>query len=313
MTVFTSALEQMAFLFLLIALGYLLRKLKAIPDNSASVLSKLENNVFIPALMFGTFAGGFTLSKISSAWQYLLGGAVVVSVSIPIAIVASRLCSKDDYIRKIYTYGLSFSNFGFMGNAVVKAIFPEVFPDYLILVLPLWAAIYVYGVPSLLIPSENGKGNILSRLKAFLNPMFISMAIGMVIGIASVRLPSFFTSAVDTLGDCMSPVAMVLTGITVAEIDLKKALSDLSIYAVSAVRLIIIPLIFIAALTFIPIPMPLAICILCSVAMPLGLNTIVVPKAYGLDSTTASGMALVSHVLSCGSIPLIFMLFEKLL
>ena len=40
--------------------------------------------------------------------------------------------------------------------------------------------------------------------------------------------------------------------------------------------------------------------------MPLGLNTIVIPNAYGKDTTVASGMALISHVLSVISIPLIF-------
>ena len=46
--------------------------------------------------------------------------------------------------------------------------------------------------------------------------------------------------------------------------------------------------------------------------MPLGLNTIVIPKAYDLDSTVASGMALISHLLSIGTIPLVFMIFELL-
>ncbi len=45
MAVFLSTLEQMGFLFLIILIGYILHKLKAIPNGTASVLSKLENNV----------------------------------------------------------------------------------------------------------------------------------------------------------------------------------------------------------------------------------------------------------------------------
>ncbi len=73
------------------------------------------------------------------------------AVALPIAIIASKLITKDKYHRNIYTYGLSFSNFGFMGNAVVKALFPEIFFEYLIFVMPLWIAIYMWGVPALLI------------------------------------------------------------------------------------------------------------------------------------------------------------------
>ena len=52
------------------------------------------------------------------------------------------------------------------------------------------------------------------------------------------------------------------------------------------------------------------ICALCSLAMPLGLNTIVIPSAYGKDTTVASGMALVSHLLGCITIPVIFALYQ---
>ena len=314
MSIFLSTLNQMGFLCVLIVIGYILRKLKAVPDNTASALSKLENKVLVPALVLGTFMEGFTVSSFSTAWQYILGGAVVVGISIPVAIIVSRICSRDAYIRNLFTYGLSFSNFGFVGNAVVMALFPAVFTDYLIFVIPLWFMIYVWGVPILLIPKDEKKSGILGRLKAFVNPMFIAMLIGMIFGICGVTkyLPDFAVSSVKTLGDCMSPIAMLLTGMTVAEIDLKKALSNFSVYAVTAVRLLIIPLITIGALCLIDVPYPLAICIICSVSMPLGLNTIVIPKAYDLDSTVASGMALISHLLSIGTIPLVFMIFELL-
>jgi predicted permease len=47
--------------------------------------------------------------------------------------------------------------------------------------------------------------------------------------------------------------------------------------------------------------------------MPLGLNSVVIPGAYGLDTSAAAGMALISHVLSCISIPAIFMLFDMIM
>ena len=46
--------------------------------------------------------------------------------------------------------------------------------------------------------------------------------------------------------------------------------------------------------------------------MPLGLNTLVIPAAYGKDTSAAAGMALVSHLLSCITIPLVFLLMEHL-
>ena len=310
MTVFLSTLNQMAFLMLLISIGFLLLRCKVISADASALLSKLENNVFIPALVLGTFMGNFTVEKMSVAWQFVLCGLVVVLITIPIAILFARITSKDDYIRKIYTYGLSFANFGFMGNAVVKALFPEVFMEYLIFVLPFWFFIYIWGVPSLLISSENSNEKFVSKLKNLVNPMFIAMFVGMIIGLLDIKMPSFIDSAVTTLGDCMSPIAMLLTGITIAKIDLRKTFKNISVYTVSVIRLLIIPLASVGILALLSLSYELALCTVCSLAMPLGLNTIVVPSAYGKDTSVAAGMALISHLLSCLTIPLVFMIFN---
>ena len=309
MSVFLSTLNQMGFLVLLIAAGYILVKFNFVEDSGAKILSKLENFLFIPALVLSTFISNFTVKSFNTAWKYLLLGTVVVLISAVFAVFASKLCTKDDYIRKIYTYGLSFSNFGFMGNAVVAALFPDVFMNYLIYVLPFWTLIYVWGVPYLLMPTGN-KTSVFSGLKKLINPMFIAMLIGMVIGIFAIPLPSFVGSAVSSLGSCMSPVAMLLTGMTIAKIDLKATFKNLSIYAVSFIRLIIMPLIAIGVLMFAKLPYELALCTVCALAMPLGLNTVVVPSAYGKDTSVAAGMALISHLLSLITIPVVFMLFQ---
>ena len=314
MELFLSTLNQMGFLFLLIVVGYVLRKSKAIPDNTATVLSKLEGNVFVPALVLGTFMNNFTVKSFSSAGKFLLGGAIAVAISIFAAIVVSRAWSKDSYVCNLFTYGLSFSNSGYVGNAVVMAIFPAMFANYLIFTIPFSFMIYAWGVPMLLMPADKEKKGVAGRLKVFVNPMFIAMFIGIILGISTLgtKLPDFVSSSVSTLGSCMSPVAMLLTGITVAETDLKKMLGNLSVYIVTAIRLLVFPLATIGILALISVPYPIALCTVCVMAMPLGLNAIVIPKAYGLDSTVASGMALISHTLSCITIPFVFMLFDIL-
>ena len=140
--------------------------------------------------------------------------------------------------------------------------------------------------------------------------MFVGMVIGMVVGALALPIPAFLSSAITSLGNCMSPVAMLLTGMTIAQIDLRVTLQDRSVYAVSILRLLVIPTVALALLLMIPMEYSLALCMICALAMPLGLSTIVVPGAYGKDTSVAAGMALISHLLSCGTIPLIFMGFE---
>ena len=51
------------FLFGFIVIGYVLVKLKVLSEDSSAVLSKLENTVFIPALVMGTFIENFTVER----------------------------------------------------------------------------------------------------------------------------------------------------------------------------------------------------------------------------------------------------------
>jgi len=322
MQLFTSTIEQMIFLFSLILIGYLVAKLGAVPKNASAVLAKLENNIFIPALVLGTFLGGFTVDNLQSAWKLLLIGFALAIGLIPITKLICRFVTKDHYIQGIYTYGLVFSNFGFMGNAVVLAIFPKHFPSYLIFTLGFWTIIYLVGVPRWLIPSESEeqKPTLKSNLKKLVNPMFVAMLVGMVLGLTL----SYFgivpdpqnpvMEVIKVAGDCMSPIAMLITGITIAAYPFKKMLTNLGVYIVSAIRLLIYPLITLGVFLLLKplqISEEIVVCTVCLMAMPLGLNTIVVPSAYGKDTSVAAGMALVSHLLSVGTIPLIFLLLEN--
>ena len=310
MEIFSSTLNQIAFLFGFIIIGYVLAKIKVIPENSAAVLSKLENTLFIPALVLGTFMNNFTVERISSAKGLLLVSIIIGLIAMPTAVLISKIVIKDKYIQRIYTYSLSFANFGFMGNAVVNKMFPDIFFEYLIFTLPLWVFIYLWGVPKLLMADAEKKQTFKESLKAFVNPMFIAMIIGMVIGLGGIPVPQWIKSLVSVSGDCMSPIAMILTGIVVSTISLKKTFTNVRTYVISIIRLIIIPLVFIGVASFFEMSETTYICALCSLAMPLGLNTVVIPSGLGKDTTVAAGMAVISHLMSAVTIPLIFMFIK---
>lgn len=312
---FTSILTQMLILFAFIAIGFILSKTKVLPDGTATVLSKLENFVFVPALVMSTFIKNCTTENIGSLWKILVFSLTLLVVLLPISFLFAKIFCKEEFLRKIAVYGLQFSNFGFMGNAIVKGVFPEMFFNYTVFTLPFWFLIYAWGVPVLLISSSGGKSKG-SILKNFLNPMLISMVVGMIIGLTGLGqiLPKQAVDAVDMLGDCMSPIAMILTGATVARINIISLLKCGWLYSISTVKLIIYPLLYVLAVVFIPkggfLTETMLICGMCMVSMPMGLNSIVVPAAYGKDTSQAAALAIVTHLLSVLTIPLMFLLFN---
>lgn len=314
MDLFLATLNQMGFLFLLIFIGFILVKTKILPEGSAKVLSRLESYFFIPAMVLLKFMKEFTIERLSTSWLTIVISFAIAFVMIPIVLLVSKLLTKNVTERNAYIYGLCFSNFGFMGNAVVQTLFPSIMLEYVIFTIPLWTLIYVWGVPFILTEREDSKGEnkILTSLKALVNPMFIALVIGVILGLTGVYplLPdNFFIVKVVEAGDmCMSPVAMLITGITFGTMNFKVVFKKPGIYIATVIRLVIIPFIMFGIFSLIPVPETVFKCIMIVSAMPLGLNSIVVPASYGKDTSAAAGMALVSHLLSLATIPLFFML-----
>ncbi len=307
MQLFFTTMSQMGYLFTFIFLGYLLMKIRGLPEGTAKVVSKLENNLLLPAMVFNTFANQFTVETLKTAWRSIVISVALVVIVVVLVMFLSRFLSKDGYLRKIYSYGLCFSNFAFMGYAVVKAVFPEFYMDYVIYTMPMWAGIYIWATPTLLMPE--GKGGLKERMKNFLNPMFVCLVIGVVFGLGDLGrfIPEFAQNVINATESCMSPLAMMLVGITLADVKLKTVFTDPAVYLISLLRLVAIPAIFILAAKFVPFARVDYICALVTLSMPMGLTSIVVPAAYGRDTSKASGLALVSHAISCITIPLIFL------
>lgn len=306
MQVFTATLNQMLVLLIFMALGFFLNKKRLLPLDDSVVLSKLETYAFVPCLVFSVFYKYCTVENFKQKWTYVLYGAAVMAVSLPIGIVLAKFFAKDGYLKKIYTYSFAVANFSFMGNAVVLGVFGEkVLFDYMIFTLPLNLYVYSIGTASL-IPTE--KGGKLS-VKTFVNPIFIALILGAVCGLLSVPLPKFITTAISSAGACMSPLAMLLTGFVIGEYSLKTLASDKKVYLASVIRLIILPSAFMAVLLLLKTDKDIIRVALCATAMPLGLNTVVFPAAYGGDTTPGAGMALVSHLISIITIPVMFSIF----
>ena len=306
MQVFSATLNQMFVLFTFMALGYFLNYKGILPLNTSIAVSRLETNVLVPCLVFNTFYKYCTIENMKEKWLYIVYGTAVMLVSIVLGVVLSRVFAKDDYLRKIYTYSFAVANFSFMGNAVVLGIFGEdVLFDYMIFTLPLCLYVYSFGTASL-IPKEKEKG---FSFKVFLNPICVSMLLGALAGLSGIPLPKFLVTSIAQAGACMSPLAMILTGFVVANYSFKTLASKGRIYVASILRLIVIPLVFVLVLKLLNTDSTIIMLTLCATAMPLGLNTVVFPAAYGGDTTPGASMALISHIMSIITIPIMFSLF----
>ena len=138
LSTFQATLSPMLVMFLCIVIGFTLNKKKLSPDNTATVLSKLENFVLVPALIVNTFMKYCTVASLRDQYRLILYSIFATLVAVALAYPISMLFEKDAYKRNIYRYTIAFGNFGFMGNAIVPAIMgEEILYNYLLFTLPL--------------------------------------------------------------------------------------------------------------------------------------------------------------------------------
>lgn len=328
MEIFEPVFNQMVTMFLLMALGFLLRKTKIIPENTGSILSKLMVYLFLPANLLNNQLIFCNLQSLSDNTDSVLVGAVLFIAALIMAYPASYLFipritgdETEDYTRSIYKYAIAMGNIGFAGNYIVQNVWgEEAFFKYTLFtfiptIISLSWGLYV------LIPKSKGDSLLTTLRKGLITPPLIALLIGMLGGMLGLRqyLPSFLTVALDNLARCYGPTGMLIAGIIIGGYSLKDMFGNYKVYIVVFLRLLLIPAVMVGVLFLLSKTglytaghdafkfTLLAFCV------PCGMNTLVFPATYGGNTKTGSGMVLISNVLAIITIPLMFMLLSSIL
>lgn len=303
---FIATLNQMISFFILMLIGYIIKKTNSVNDKFDNAASQLQSNVIMPALTFQTFFNNFKLDNLKSNAIIFVAGLITVAISYLIASqLAKPFGGKDRYQRNIYTYSFSTGNFGYMGYAVIGAVFGEsALGAMMVFCIPF--SMFVYSIGTAILNPNNPK----ISLKAFKKiPVFYAMVIGAVMGLLNVPLPKVILSTAGSIGGCMGPLAMLIAGFIIAKYNLKELFTNGKVYIASLLRLIVIPAIAALILIALKVDRNIMIALMGTLATPLGLNTIVFPAAYGGDTRTGASMALISNILGIITIPIMFAIF----
>lgn len=308
---FIATLNPMLVMFTCILIGFVLRKSNLAPENTGTVLSKVENYVFMPAQVSVTFMTYCTVESLSANYRYSLFSILCIAVSMLMGVPLSNLFSRDGKNRGVYRYALVFANFGFLGNSLVPQMLgQEYLYPYLLFTLPInfWA--YLWGMGQM-VPAAEGKGGAWKNL---LNPVIIGIFTGALLGLTGIAklLPAFAISTLNNLSACMGPVAMILTGFIVGGYDVKEMLGNRKVYAMTFLRLTVLPAIVLGVLWLCGADLAVMTMALVAFGAALGMNTVVIPAAYGQDTKPGAAMTMISHVAAVVSLPLMYALLTAL-
>lgn len=319
MDIFYLTLKQMLLMFSLIMVGFILRKKKILPENSGTVMAKMETYIFCPAIYLYSQITGCEIQTFKENYLLLLYGLLITIGSIAVAYPLARIfipktsqsTPETSYKRCVYRYAMAFSNYGFMGNFIILGVWgPEMFYKYTLFTFFVGIFCGGWGLYTL-IPKDKGVSFWKNVKKGILTPITISMVLGIVLGLLSVKayIPDFVLGALESAGDCQGPVAMVLAGFVIGGYDFKSLIVNKKVYVATLLRLIVIPGVLMVILMLLGISKEIMLLALIAFATPLGLNTIVYPAAYGGETETGASMTMISHTFSVITIPLMYYFF----
>lgn len=297
-------LNQTVILFILMITGYYIRKKGIISDIFTKDLSCVILNITLPALIITSMNRGFS-PDIMQNLAYIIGlGIVVYGFLIIIAMIFARSLKIPQPSNGIYKFMILFPNIGFMGFPILMSIYGEIGVFYgaaynVVFNIFMWT----HGIA--LVNNENNSTGIKGKLKFIVNPGIISIAIGLILFIFSLKLPYVIYTSLKYLGDTTTPLAMIVAGSLLVDADAKSVIKNKKLLFTTFMRLIIIPLCIIVGLWKINIPDIVKGVLVVLNAMPVAANAAIFAKIYDSDYKLASEGIFITTLLSIITIPLI--------
>jgi hypothetical protein len=283
--------------FLLVALGYFVKRIGVINENFVEVTSRFVYSVSLPALVFINIVE-IDLSEAIDFNQIIYIYAATL-FSFFIVWIISIPFIKDGKNLSVFVQGAYRSNFAIVGFAIVSKLFGNFALGKAALVLAFILPLYnILAVIILTVPlRKERKLNLKNTLYEILfNPLIIAVVIGLIFSYFKIVFPSFINSTIGFLSELALPLALVGIGGSLNLQNIKKA-SGLA-FTSSAIKIILIPILLTAGAYYFGFrELDLGIMFVLF-ASPTAIVSFIMAEAMGANSKLAGNIVLISTIAS---------------
>lgn len=310
LTTFLIVFEQMMRILILLGTGFALNRLNLIPKATGQVLSRLVIMVFQPAIVLYTNLVECRVDSLAANRTVVLVGLAFCAVSMALAMLLSRRFGGGDPTQTgIYRYALSFPNTGAVATPLALAMSGTAGLFQLNLYL-FFTGIFTYSWGVAQLQPAHARESLRAMMRKVINPVFLAMVIGLALGVLGVGewLPGSVLEAMGSLGECYVPACLLVIGFSVGEHPIANAAGDRKVYLFTALRLLVIPGVFLLILRLLGAPDMVCLLTVLVYACPCGMNVVVYPTSYGQDCRTGLSMVLISSLASMLTVPVMYAL-----
>ena len=299
-------IDQIIIFAILMAIGFIAVKAKALTKDSLNALSKLIVLIILPALIFSIIAGsGITITDFLANGAFAIGVALCYTLLIVSGIVMSRLLKLEGKTANIYMSLATFGNMGFMGIPLLLGIFKDPVVQVCIAVYTVidMALLWTYGV--YLCSRHQDNSNPLSAIKNIINPTTVALAVGFIVMAVKLPVPDLLMGTISGVGNTSKYLTLIYIGGVLAFVSLAKISTKSNILVLTMVKMLALPVIVFFLLGFFLPHEPRTILTLI-VGLP-GMTTVaMIASNYQSDVEYATEIIFVTTLASLVTIPLVF-------
>ena len=301
MQLFLSSLNVVFPLFIMMAAGWFIKRIKLISDSGLDELNRINVRLFLPVMLFSNICEGSLLDGASPAFLLFATAAAVILFVICMLLVPLFIPNKDRcaaFVLGIYRpntaiYGLPLAQ-SILGNS-------EQISNVLMMV-----AIYILITNFFAVMAvEIFKGEKLRPValiwRSIKNPIIYGLLLGTAVQFLPFSLPQIIMSPVKSIAAVATPIAFVALGATFTLEACKRNMSAVS--GASLLKLVITPLIALPIGIFaFGFRDQTLVAMLCSFATPTAVSTLPIIKDAGGDDALMGEIIVVTTGLSIVSI-----------
>lgn len=295
--------------FLMIAVGCLVKRAGWISSSEVKHFNKVVFHTFMPAMIFWSIYTSDFSSLLRLEYGLFVCAAVVGTFIL--AIPAVVLLEKDNAKRGAMIHAAYRSNYILLGTPVVAALTPDGSTGTAAVVASITIPLYTVLAVAMLEYFRSGKFRAGGMLKSLArNPLILASVLGIAVRAAGLELPLVVESCISRMNAAASPVAMLLLGAAFEWGALAGERRDITVAVL--LRLVVFPAVMLPLAALLGFRDVEFITLIPLFASPTAVNTFSMGQEMGADLTIASGTIAISTALSCVTMFFWISLFKQL-
>ena len=302
-------MQQIAQLFLILLMGYAVVKTGLLKASDSKVLSVVFVYLVMPCVVLNAFQIKDT-PEIRTGLLYSMGIAVGMHVVFLLLNALFRKALKLDAVEQV---NIIYSNAAALVIPIVQALLGEEYVVYsCAFVIVQLVLLWTHASACL---QESAR---LEWRKLLTNVNLIAIAAGALLYLLHISLPTPITSTLSSVGNMIGPMGMLLAGMAIAEVPLKKVFCTPRNYLPVFLRLlgvlvIVLLLWAVQASHWVPDGKSILMTVYLSAITPACATVTSMAQLYDRDASHSSAIYVLSTLLSILTMPLMIGAFELLL